>query len=655
MSNEAAFYIFVIAAIKSMVVLGAAWIAAFLMGKRSAAARHLVWLAAAAALLALPFLSVSLPTLGIPAGRVLSPALAKFQITATGVSERTAREGTQGAISSIAVAPSPQPSRSRFDWYTWVILLWAAGAAIALLRTIAGCAAVWRARRKAVPFSDHPLAIELARSLGLRDVVDVLETRAGTMPMTFGVLRPAIFMPADAAGWSEERRRIVLMHELAHVRRGDIAGHLFARVAFALYWWNPLAWKAWREFLKERERATDDLVLNAGACASDYASHLLEVARSFHATRSMGWAAIAMARRSQLEGRLVAILDSSVNRNGPGRAGAWIAAAVAIAMVAPLAAVRAQSTPSPDDVDAVIRTAISQRNHEILESTAKAAEQVNRFDTAKKLLDSAVEIRGQVSGTQSPDYGIGLLKLGELEQQRNNRASAQDFYIRAAQILGDRPEAAKALIYLGTSAMVDKNPSQAMTYFERAKQVDPSHSGIAMMWMATLKSKDHDAFGAESLFKGALGIAEPDSGEAATIMRVYARFLIEQGRTEETGDLISRADAIDKAGGKSVHIAQSGAGPYRIGGDVSQPKLVSKVEPSYSEEARMAKLEGRVALNVTIGTDGVPHDMQVTQSLGLGLDEAAIRAVSQWRFEPGMKDGQPVPVFATIQVNFRLL
>ena len=139
------------------------------------------------------------------------------------------------------------------------------------------------------------------------------------MPMTFGVFRPTVLLPAGASEWSPERLRVVLLHELAHVRRGDVAMHLLARTALALYWWNPLAWFAWREFLKERERATDDLVLHAGARASDYAGHLLEVARTLQPAPATAWAAIAMARRSELEGRLVAILDSGVNRRPSGR------------------------------------------------------------------------------------------------------------------------------------------------------------------------------------------------------------------------------------------------------------------------------------------------------------------------------------------------
>jgi len=98
-----------------------------------------------------------------------------------------------------------------------------------------------------------------------------------------------------------------------------------------------------------------------------------------------------------------------------------------------------------------------------------------------------------------------------------------------------------------------------------------------------------------------------------------------------------------------------GGGAYRIGGGVSQPTLLSKVEPEYSEEARKAKWQGTVVLSLVVDEAGVAQNIKVVRSLGMGLDQKAIEAVQKWRFRPGMKDGKSVPVYATIEVNFRLL
>jgi TonB family protein len=98
-----------------------------------------------------------------------------------------------------------------------------------------------------------------------------------------------------------------------------------------------------------------------------------------------------------------------------------------------------------------------------------------------------------------------------------------------------------------------------------------------------------------------------------------------------------------------------GGGVYRIGGGVSAPQLVFKVEPEYSEEARKAKFQGTVVLYVVVDEKGLPRDLKVVRPLGLGLDQKAIEAVQKWRFKPGQKDGHPVAVSAQIEVNFRLL
>lgn len=98
-----------------------------------------------------------------------------------------------------------------------------------------------------------------------------------------------------------------------------------------------------------------------------------------------------------------------------------------------------------------------------------------------------------------------------------------------------------------------------------------------------------------------------------------------------------------------------GGGVFRIGGGVTQPRLLLKVEPEYSEEARKAKYQGTVLLAVEVWEDGLAHNIRVVRTLGLGLDEKAVEAVKKWRFSPGKKDGKPVRVAAQIQVSFRLL
>jgi TonB family protein len=349
-----------------------------------------------------------------------------------------------------------------------------------------------------------------------------------------------------------------------------------------------------------------------------------------------------------------AILDAGVNRTAPGALMKAAAVICAVAVLVPLAVLRAQDAPAvPADIDGVIRTAIAEKNNQVLENAAQAAEQERKYDTAKKLLQSAAEIRGEVSGRASFDYGAGLLKLGDLEIRRHDWQSVDDFYARATAVLGDRLEAARALMGLGISAIVNNHLAQAAEYLQKARTVDPK-SGVALMWMAVVHERQGESQEADALFQQATGVADPKSVDSLVVAKTYASFLRKQGRPGEALELDTRVVAAWKAMSASSSAPANGT-VYKIGGSVSPPSVMSKVEPEYSAEASAAKLEGTVRLTTEIGPDGIARNSKVITPLGLGLDENAIDAISQWRFRPGMKDGQFVTVAATIEVSFHLL
>jgi TonB family protein len=97
-----------------------------------------------------------------------------------------------------------------------------------------------------------------------------------------------------------------------------------------------------------------------------------------------------------------------------------------------------------------------------------------------------------------------------------------------------------------------------------------------------------------------------------------------------------------------------GGGVFRVGGGVSAPIALYRPDPDYSEEARKAKYQGVVVLGLIVDSNGRPRDVRVARSLGMGLDEKAIEAVRQWKFEPAKKDGTPVAVQINVEVSFRL-
>lgn len=152
---------------------------------------------------------------------------------------------------------------------------------------------------------------------------------------------------------------------------------------------------------------------------------------------------------------------------------------------------------------------------------------------------------------------------------------------------------------------------------------------------------------------------------AARVLEVYGILLQRTGRESEAKPIFLRAKTLrffstetssGSNGSATVPMPKpSGGGPFKISSGVSAPSLLRKVEPEYSEDARLAHHQGTVVLFVIVDENGHPRDIKVIRNLGLGLDEKAIEAVQQWRFRPGQKDGAPVPVQATIEVNFRLL
>ena len=152
---------------------------------------------------------------------------------------------------------------------------------LALVPTALGRFSLWRlerASRRETAVSWLELLRSLLARLKFNRAVDLLKTNRRRMPMTWGVIRPKLLLPEASQEWTEERRRVVLLHELAHAKRGDYLTNLVTQLACALYWFNPFVWFAARQMIAERERACDDVVLRHGARPSDYAEQLLHIA-----------------------------------------------------------------------------------------------------------------------------------------------------------------------------------------------------------------------------------------------------------------------------------------------------------------------------------------------------------------------------------------
>jgi len=257
---------------------------------------------------------------------------------------------------TLANAPSKNAATTfqRKPGFSSVILfIWAAGAGLCLLALCVDLLALkWMAARAAqITRGPWMETFDRVRQGIALPPVMLLERAGSGMPLACGIIAPTLVLPGEAHTWPAQRRQAVLAHELAHVNRRDCATQLLARFACAIHWFNPLAWYAARRMRMERERACDDLVIGSAgggrrgaavapqpdAAAAEYASHLLEVARSLRAARLGALAGVAMARPSQLEGRLLAVLDQQKDHRPVGSrfvAGGIITVLVLIGLLA---------------------------------------------------------------------------------------------------------------------------------------------------------------------------------------------------------------------------------------------------------------------------------------------------------------------------------
>jgi TonB family protein len=319
--------------LRSSAVMALALAATVCLARRSAALRHRVLaLAFCGSMVVGPLAAV------VPAWPVL-PAPAPPD----------ALSDSTEAAAIAAVAPGPSAAgepieTSRLSPLTLVLVAWGAGTSLAFLCLAAGS---WHVRRVArrgqaggAEDTWQRVLREVREAYGIGRTVRLVVTDRAGLLATFGVVTPTVLVPIEALAWHEERVRAVLLHELAHVRRGDWLVQVLAESARAVFWFNPLFWAACSRLRRESECACDDEVLAAGIRSDRYAEHLLEIARA-NRNSGMPWAAVVpMARQSTLEGRVTAMLNPVLDRRTPSRLAAAVSSLLVVAAVVVAAALR---------------------------------------------------------------------------------------------------------------------------------------------------------------------------------------------------------------------------------------------------------------------------------------------------------------------------
>ena len=289
---------------KASLIVAVALIATALLRNRSAAVRHWMLAAAIALAAATPVLERVVPSWDVR----VETTDARLELA----------EGPE------ALMPMPMRSPATVDTIAIVrrltVPVWIAGIALNLIVLFAGVARItWLGSRsqRILRGTWAETAEDISRAYGLRRAIWLLEGDHPTLLVTWGWIRPKVMLPRGARDWSESRVRVVLSHELAHIRRGDWFVQMAAELVRSFYWFNPLLWIACGRLRQESEYACDDAVLNLGVEGTEYATHLLDVARTFgrHAgILSSGSPALAIARPSTLERRIRAMLNGHLNR-----------------------------------------------------------------------------------------------------------------------------------------------------------------------------------------------------------------------------------------------------------------------------------------------------------------------------------------------------
>jgi len=473
---------------KATLILVVALGITFAMQRSSAGARHLVWLVTLATLLLVPALTAwsplrleilpSIATTNLPstAGEGFSSSPTATEKSGSAPSSNTYIYTTDGGGSSTSNNPLADMSGASTLLLAWAVVMLALGAWLAY-----GAFVVRRIVRGAHPLDTRdwltPLW-EIADRLELEQPPRLLASADAKMPFACGFFTPTIVLSADCDGWSEDRRRAVLLHELAHVKRRDLVGHTLGRLACAIYWFHPLVWTAAKQLRNESERACDDLALSCGAKASDYAEHLLDIVTSVRhdATPAV---ALAMARRKDFEGRMLAILDPELRHSTPNRR----QSAILVGSLAVIAMVVGAAAPAPRAPAVVLSSAVpvAMGTPDVNQDAEErpAPDPAPSASPAAKLLQDFVEPEKDKHVDEADEEKTAkekaIERLGEIAPEAKGAAANDDRPVLLANILRtDKDASLRRLAAWGLSQYADTRVAADALAFALRRDSDAS-------------------------------------------------------------------------------------------------------------------------------------------------------------------------------------
>jgi beta-lactamase regulating signal transducer with metallopeptidase domain len=608
-----------VSSVDAIVVLGLALVANAILRRRSAALRHAILAAAIGSALLMPVFELFVPQL--PAIRWDDAA----RVVSSGLT--VSPDGIPGSASSEGV-----PSTHRgAPWTTIIAVIWLCGAIVTCAGLLTGLMRLARLRRRCVPVLGRwrVAADELARDCGVRRHVALLQSDDPSLLLTCGPLRPGIILPAGASAWAEDRMRIVLRHELAHIKRHDAAIQIVAETLRILQWFNPVVWIACRRLRLESEHACDDAVLDAGVEPTEYADQLLEVARRLSGRDVTSVAAPAIAQRSTLERRIVAMLQPERERAPVGARGWAVAACVAATVSIPLAAVGVApvetGVAAPSEPRYVMLTATADAG-----VNAGAARQAASVGSAPAGSPAAPARPGHAPITQAT-ASIG----GTLLDQTGGTLPAAQLTLTDTQAGTQLTTQADAT---GRFVFSDLRPARyelvaSLPGFAMVTNVLTVAAGAALqrtitMPLGTIRET----------------VTVSCSANSGNIGSAFTRF-----QQIASGSIRSGVFAVLSAQQPPA------AAPARVGGNVRVPRKLTHTRPVCPPA--VPATETAVRVTGRVGVDGIMNDVK-TAPAEAGVEsprelvESALDAVRQWKFSPTLLNGQPVEVNITVDVVF---
>ena len=574
--------------IKVSIVLALGLVAESVLRRRSASARHWILACAIACAALVPAFEFVVPhwsaPLDIPClgGRAGDPSFA-FGDTSSGggVAVRTGGDSAGGLVPAWASASA-------------IGAAWLSGAVVSLVLLGIGLGRLASIVSSAKPVSRGAWCDALAElaSGSLPGPVRLLQSSHPALLFTWGLRRPAIVLPESAPGWPAERIRAVLGHELAHVRRRDWAVQMAAGLVRCAYWFNPVVWLACHRLRQTGEQACDDAVLNAGKAAPDYAAHVLDVARMFSRVQCRSKLPVmTMVRPSRFERRVLAMLDSRIDRSPVSRRSALAIVAALVLATIPLAGLAARPMPSPPAAALVARAPAT---------TPPAPEAAPPQQAAPA---SATSLSGTVidaSGKTVPEVLVDVVRVDAPSGPKPQVRTGADGRF---QITGLPP---------GEYEVASSRPGFKKNILRVSLRLGAPRTLEVRMQIGSLT---------ETITVAAGSASNPAPGAA----------------DKRVADETPRPDPCDNS---------------PVGGCVTPPRKLVNVMPAYPSALAARKATADVVVRATLRTDGLLGDFQPEGGPDAAFVEAVLGAIRQWKFTPVKLNGVPQECQVTVTVKF---